>query len=77
MSETREELTAAAEAVSPQPSTSSDSDIAFRHDLAFPKLSEEMLERLGAYGQEETVPKGTCLYMYGDRDTDMFVVLAG
>ena len=77
MSETREELTAAAEAVSPQPSTSSDSDIAFRHDLAFPKLSEEMLERLGAYGQEETVPKGTCLYMYGDRDTDMFLVLAG
>ena len=77
MSETREELTAAAEAVSPQHSTSSDSDIAFRHDLAFPKLSEEMLERLGAYGQEETVPKGTCLYMYGDRDTDMFVVLAG
>jgi len=77
MSETRQELPAAAEAVSPKPSTSSDSGIAFRHDLAFPKLSEEMLERLGAYGQEETVPKGTCLYMYGDRDTDMFVVLTG
>ena len=36
-----------------------------------------MLERLGSYGQEETVPKDTCLYMYGDRDTDMFVVLTG
>jgi thioredoxin reductase (NADPH) len=77
MSETREELTAAAEAVSRQPSTSSNSDIAFRHDLAFPKLSGEMLQRLGSYGQEETVPKDTCLYMYGDRDTDMFVVLTG
>ena len=40
MSETREELTAAAQAVSPQPVTSSDSDVAFRHDLAFPRLSE-------------------------------------
>jgi thioredoxin reductase (NADPH) len=77
MSEPREELTAAAEAVSPQPSTSSNSDIAFRHDLAFPRLSDEMLQRLGSYGQEETVPKDTLLYTYGDRDTDMVVVLSG
>jgi thioredoxin reductase (NADPH) len=77
MSETREELTAAAEAVSRQPSTSSNSDIAFRHDLAFPMLSGEMLQRLGSYGQEETVPKDTLLYAYGDRDTDMVVVLTG
>ncbi len=77
MSETREELTAAAQAVSPQPAPSSTPDVELRLDLAFPRLSEEMLERLGSYGQEETVPKDTCLYMYGDRDTDMFVVLTG
>ena len=78
MNETREEMTAAAEAISPQPSASSNSDFPpFRRDLAFPRLIDEMLQRLGSYGQEETVPKGTCLYMYGDRDTDMFVVLTG
>ncbi|HTZ84590.1 MAG TPA: FAD-dependent oxidoreductase [Candidatus Acidoferrales bacterium] len=77
MSEPQEELTAAADAVSPQPAPSSTPDVELRLDLAFPRLSEEMLERLGSYGQEETVPKDTCLYMYGDRDTDMFVVLTG
>jgi thioredoxin reductase (NADPH) len=77
MSEHQEELTAAAQAVSPQPSASSNSDIAFRPDLAFPKLSGEMLERLRSYGQEEAVPADTCLYTYGDRDTDMVVVLSG
>ena len=77
MSESREELTSAVQAVSPDAISSSNSDVEFRRDLAFPKLSEEMLERLGSYGQEETVPKDTCLYMYGDRDTDMFVVLTG
>ena len=77
MSEPQDELTAAAEAVSPQPLTSSNSDTAFRHDLAFPRLSGEMLQRLGSYGQAETVPKDTLLYTYGDRDTDMVVVLSG
>ena len=77
MSETREELTAAAQAVSPQPASSSNSDIQFRRDLAFPRLSDEILQRLGSYGQEETVAKDVRLYTYGDRDTDMFVVLSG
>jgi thioredoxin reductase (NADPH) len=77
MIETREELTGAAQAVSPQSAPSSNPDAEVRLDLAFPQLSEEMLERLGSYGQEETVPEDTCLYMYGDLDTDMFVVLAG
>jgi len=75
--ETREELSPAFRAVSPQPALSSTPDVELRLDLAFPRLSEEMLERLRSYGQEETVPKDTCLYMYGDRDTDMFVVLTG
>ena len=73
----QEELTAAAQAVSPQPPTSSDSTADFRRDLAFPKLSDEVLQRLGSYGQEATVPEDTLLYTYGDRDTDMIVVLSG
>ena len=77
MSESREELTSAVQAVSPEPSSSSNSDAAFRHDLAFPKLSDEMLQRLRSYGQEESIPKDTCLYTYGDRDTDMLVILSG
>ena len=77
MSEPREELTSAAQAVSPELVSSSNSDVEFRRDLAFPRLSDEMLQRLGSYGQEEAVPKDTCLYTYGDRDTDMFVILAG
>ena len=41
------------------------------------RLSGEMLQRLRSYGQEESVPKDTCLYTYGDRDTDMLVILSG
>ena len=77
MSEPREELTSAAQAVSPELVSSSNSDVEFGRDLAFHRLSDEMLQRLGSYEQEETVPKDTCLYTYGDRDTDMFVILAG
>jgi thioredoxin reductase (NADPH) len=77
MSEPREELTSAVQAVSPEPVSSSNSDVAFRHDLAFPRLSDEMLQRLGSYGQEEFVATDTCLYTYGDRDTDMLVILSG
>jgi thioredoxin reductase (NADPH) len=77
MNEPREELTSAAQAVSPELVSSSNSDVEFRRDLAFPRLSDEMLQRLGSYGQEETVPKDTLLYTYGDRDTDMVVVLSG
>ena len=36
-----------------------------------------MLQGLGPYGQEMFVPKDTCLYTFGDRDTDMLVVLSG
>jgi thioredoxin reductase (NADPH) len=77
MSESREEVTSAVQAVSPEPSSSSNSDAAFRHDLAFPRLSDEMLQRLRSYGQEESVPDDACLYTYGDRDTDMIVILSG
>ena len=77
MSEPREELTSAVQAVSPEPVSSSNPDGDFRGDLAFPILSGPVLQRLRSYGQEEAVPKDTRLYMYGDRDTDMLVILSG
>ncbi|QMV19379.1 cyclic nucleotide-binding domain-containing protein [Granulicella sp. 5B5] len=49
----------------------------FRPDLAFPKLTEEMVERLRAYGREETFPDGAVLFTQGQRQVDMFVVLEG
>ena len=49
----------------------------FRWELAFAKLPEEMIERLRAYGNEESFPADATLYTYGDRRTDMFVVLEG
>lgn len=49
----------------------------FRPDLAFPKLTEEMIERLKPYGHEERFPADESLYTCGDRQIDMFVVLEG
>ncbi len=77
MNETHEEVSAAAEAASPQNASSSAPDVQFREDLAFPHLSAESLQKLLLYGDVETLPADTLLYTYGDRDTDMFVVLDG
>jgi thioredoxin reductase (NADPH) len=49
----------------------------FRPDLAFPTLTEEMVERLKPYGHEETFPADQKLYTYDDRHIDMFVILEG
>jgi thioredoxin reductase (NADPH) len=49
----------------------------FRPDLAFPKLTEEMVERLGFYGREEIFPANVPLFSHGERQVDMFVVLDG
>src|ERR1700753_3695426 len=49
----------------------------FRPDLAFPKLSADMVERLRSSGHEETFPVDTRLYSPGDRNIDLFVVLDG
>ena len=49
----------------------------FRRDLAFPKLTEEMIQRLLSYGREEALPADAILYTHGDRQIDMFVVLEG
>jgi len=49
----------------------------FRPELAFPRLTEEMVERLRPYGQEEILPENQVLFSPGDRQVDMFVVLDG
>jgi thioredoxin reductase (NADPH) len=49
----------------------------FRPELAFPKFTEEMVERLRAYGQVETFPADVTLFALGERQVDLFVVLDG
>lgn len=49
----------------------------FRWELAFPDLTEDMIARLQAYGNQESFPAGAVLYTHGDRKIDMFVVLEG
>jgi thioredoxin reductase (NADPH) len=49
----------------------------FRPDLAFVKLTEEMVERITPYGREEIVPANVPLFIHGERQVDMFVVLEG
>lgn len=49
----------------------------FRQDLAFPTLTEDMVQRLRDYGSEEVFPANVTLYSYGDPQIDMFVILDG
>lgn len=49
----------------------------FRPDLAFPRLTVDMVERLRDYGREETLPADHLLFSRGQRQVDMFVVLEG
>ncbi len=49
----------------------------FRPELAFPRLTDDMLDRLRGYGIEEHFPKDTALFSRGQRDVDMFVVIQG
>ena len=49
----------------------------FRPELAFPQLTEDMVERLRPYGREETFPANHRLFTRGERQVDMFVVLDG
>lgn len=48
-----------------------------RYDLAFPVLTDDMVQRLKAHGEEESFPDNVTLYTHGDRQIDMFVVLDG
>jgi thioredoxin reductase (NADPH) len=61
--------------VEPKPSAWNNPD--FRPDLAFAKLTEEMVERIGSYGREEIFPANVPLFTHGERQVDMFVVLDG
>ena len=49
----------------------------FRPDLAFPKLTDDMVETLRAYGREESFAADVKLFKQGDRQVDMYVVLLG
>jgi len=77
MEKPHEELVTTAQAVTLEPSPQQGTNPDFRRDLAFPTLSTAMVERLHAYGKEESFSEGLTLYTYGDKDTDMFVVLDG
>ena len=46
----------------------------FRWELAFPDLTDDFVERLRQYGNEESFSAGTALYTFGDRRIDMFVI---
>jgi len=49
----------------------------FRADLAFQKLTEEMVVRMRAYGREESFPANAVLITHGQRKIDLLVVLEG
>ncbi|RDJ00300.1 FAD-binding protein [Dyella solisilvae] len=48
-----------------------------RREQMFPRLSLEMVQRIAAYGEEESVPGGTVLFQHGQRGVDFFLVLEG
>ena len=50
---------------------------AFRPEMAFPYLTEDMLERLESYGYRQHCPAETALWTRGQREVDMFVVVEG
>ncbi len=50
---------------------------AFRPEMAFPLLTDEMIEIIRDYAADFTVPAGTTIFARGQRGTDMFVVVEG
>jgi thioredoxin reductase (NADPH) len=48
-----------------------------RQEQTFPKLSEEMISAVRAFGQEEAPAPGTALFERGQRSADFFLVLQG
>jgi thioredoxin reductase (NADPH) len=49
----------------------------FRPEMAFPPLTDGMVECIRRYASEVTEPGGTSIFTRGQRDVDMFVVLEG
>jgi thioredoxin reductase (NADPH) len=50
---------------------------AFRPEMAFPPLTDAMVETIRAYASEVKEPAGVTIFAGGERGTDMFVVLEG
>ncbi len=50
---------------------------AFRPEMAFPLLTDAMVETIRAYASEVTEPAGIAIFARGERGADMFVVLEG
>jgi thioredoxin reductase (NADPH) len=50
---------------------------AFRPEMAFPPLTDAMVETIRGYASEVTEPAGITIFARGERATDMFVVLEG
>ena len=50
---------------------------AFRPEMAFPLLTDDMIETIRDYAADFTVPAGTTIFARGERGTDMFVVVEG
>jgi thioredoxin reductase (NADPH) len=50
---------------------------AFRPEMAFPPLTDDMIEIIRAYASDFTVSAGTTIFARGERGTDMFVVVEG
>ena len=48
-----------------------------REAQTFPRLSQEMMDRVAAYGREEPVSAGLALFTRGERSVDFFVVVDG
>jgi thioredoxin reductase (NADPH) len=52
-------------------------DVYDREAQMFPRLSEEMVRRIAAYGEGTTLAAGTLAFERGQRSVDMFLVLDG
>ena len=48
-----------------------------REAQTFPRLSDDMVRHVAAYGVEEQAPTGTPLFARGERSVDFFVVVTG
>ena len=53
------------------------SDPYLREAQTFPRLSEEQIARIGAFGAVQDLPAGAVLFERGERTVDFFVVLRG
>src|SRR5437762_14276101 len=50
---------------------------AFRPEMAFPLLTDDMIETIRPYASEYTASAGTSIFSRGQRGVDLFVVLEG